>query len=253
MNTDNNEYNKFTNHLNSKLGFNFLPLNSPELEVPKEFEDLDPMQILLQLNRKATEIFFLSQYISEQNQAVNSFLKNANELNIANSDSINKIDVFNKLHVQSLANHSVDFLKKLNSATIDLSEDTITRLDQIGELASSIVKLHERTVPRTTKFIEKFQYWIAGTSFFLVILVVFMMKMTINWYEISVQTREEVRNGVLAEIINAKKEIYSVDYVSTLKENTTIIQSWMKKNAKSSEVQKFIQFKEGYEAKKDSK
>ena len=250
MHTENNEYSQFVNYLNSKLGFNFLPLNSTNLEVPKEFEDLDAMQILLQLNHKATEIFFLSQYISEQNKAVNSFLKDAKELNIENKETINSINDFNKLHIESLANHSVGFFNNLKAQRIELSDCTIEKLDQIGEFTKSIVETHELKVPKMMKFVEKIQYWIAGTFFFLVLLVAFVTNMSYNWYKTSVRTKEEVRSDILAEIVNSKQKIYSIDYVSELQENTTILQSWLKRNEKSNEVEKFIQFKEGYNANK---
>lgn len=248
MHSENNEYLTFINHLNSKLGFRFLPLNSSNSEVPKEFEDLDPMQILLQLNNKATEIFFLSQYISEQNKAVNSFLNDAKELNKENRKTINSINDFNELHIKSLAEHSVGFFKQLHTQRIELSDGTIEKLNKIGEFTKSIVETHEVKVPKMMKFFLKFQYWIAGILLLLIMFVIVITNLSTIWYKTSVKTKEEVRGEVLAEIVNSKQKIYSIDYVSELQENTTIIQSWMKKNKKSNEVKNFIQFREGYNA-----
>lgn len=250
MSTGNNEYATFINHLNSRLGLKVLPLNSTELEVPKEFENLDPMQILLHLNYKATEIFLLSQYISEQNTAVNSFLNSAKELKIKNTETINKVNEFNQLHLQSLANHTIQFLNDLRAQKLELSDATLQKLNQVEEFTKSIVETHEVKVPKMMKFFLKFQYWIAGTFLFLILLVMLIINTSNNWYKTSVKTKEEVRSDVLAEIVNSQQKIYSVDYVSELQKNTTIIQSWMKKNENSKEVEKFIQFKDGYNANK---
>ena len=169
-------------------------------------------------------------------------------MNIENKETINSINDFNKLHIKSLANHSVDFFNNLQAQRIELSDCTIEKLDQIGEFTKSIVETHELKVPKMMKFVEKIQYWIAGTFLFLVLLVAFVTNMSYNWYKTSVRTKEEVRSDVLAEIVNSKQKIYSIDYVSELQKNTTIIQSWMKSNEQSNEVEKFIQFKEGYNA-----
>ena len=191
------------------------------------------------------------QYISEQNKAVNSFLNDANELNAENRKTINTINDFNKFHLQSLAKHSVDFLNNLQAQRIELSDCAIKKLDEINKLGKSIIQTHDLKVPKMMKFVEKIQYWIAGTFLFLIMMVIVITNMSNNWYKTSVRTKEEVRSEVLAEIVNSKQKIYSVDYVTELQENTTIIQSWMKKNEKSIEVKNFVQFKEGYLANKD--
>lgn len=250
MHTTEGEENEFVNELNNSLGINIFPMNSPIIENPKEFGDLDPIQVLNKLNQKAMEMFYLAQYISKQNQAIASFSESAELLVAENLLTQKIIKDSNKFHIKSLQNSTIDFFNNLKKEKIQLSDYSIKSLDQIGDFTKSIVDTHEIKIPKIMRFLEKIQYWILGFSLFLILLIVFTTYMSTNWYKTAVRTKEEIREEVLAEIVNSKQKIYSIDYVSKLQENTIIIQTWMEKNEKSAEVDKFIQFKQGYKANK---
>lgn len=250
MNTTTGAVDEFANELNDKLGINIFPVNYSNFENPKEFEDLDPIQVLNKLNQKAMEMFYLTQYISKQNKAITSFSESAALLVAENALTQRLIKESNKLHITSLQNSTINFFEDLKKEKIELSDDSVKSLDQIGSFTKSIVETHEIKIPKIMRFFEKIQYWILGTSLFLILFIVLVFNLAYRFYNTSISTKEEVRDEVLAEIVNSKQKIYSIDYVTELQQNTTVIQSWMKENEKSDEVKKFIQFKKGYNANK---
>ena len=79
---------------------------------------------------------------------------------------------------------------------------------------------------------------------FLVILVSGFF--SLRFYEKSVLSKSEIRNEIIAEIYKKGEGIYDVSSYEKLKSNTVIINKWIERNPKDSEM--FLKFKNGYEA-----
>ena len=96
---------------------------------------------------------------------------------------------------------------------------------------------------------------IIWSGFGTFILGIFTMILSINfasnWYKESIKAKSEIRQDILNEIADEGKKIYNENEITILRENTEIMQLWMKNNPKKAEG--FLRFKEGFEARKKSK
>ena len=70
---------------------------------------------------------------------------------------------------------------------------------------------------------------------------------TKKWYAESIKTKEEVRKQLLIEFENKGKGIYDVKSYEKLQYNTDLVNKWIDKYP--NDADKFLRFKEGYEAK----
>ena len=131
----------------------------------------------------------------------------------------------------------VEFLAKIPAKTETvLSQETIDFYENL-----------EKRMKRKEKFI-----W---SGFGTLILGVFTMILSINfatnWYKESIKSKSELRQDILNELAAERKKIYDENEVRILKENTEIMQLWIKNNPK--EADGFLRFKDGFEASKKSK
>ena len=96
---------------------------------------------------------------------------------------------------------------------------------------------------------------IIWSGFGTFILGIFTMILSINfasnWYKESIKAKSEIRQDILNEIADEGKKIYNENEITILRENTEIMQLWMKNNPKKAES--CLRFKEGFEARKKSK
>ena len=94
---------------------------------------------------------------------------------------------------------------------------------------------------------------IIWSGFGTFILGIFTMILSINfasnWYKESIKAKSEIRQDILNEIADEGKKIYNENEITILRENTEIMQLWMKNNPKKAEG--FLRFKEGFEARKE--
>jgi asparagine synthetase A len=94
---------------------------------------------------------------------------------------------------------------------------------------------------------------IIWSGFGTFILGIFTMILSINfasnWYKESIKAKSEIRQDILNEIADEGKKIYNENEITILRENTEIMQLWMKNNPKKAED--FLRFKEGFEARKE--
>lgn len=117
-----------------------------------------------------------------------------------------------------------------------LSQETI---DFYGNL--------ERKIKRNGKFI-----WGGFGTFILgIFTLIFSIFFATNWYKESIKSKSELRQDILNEIAGEGKRIIDEKEIKILKENTEIMQLWMKNNPKKAED--FLRFKEGFEASKKSR
>ena len=74
---------------------------------------------------------------------------------------------------------------------------------------------------------------------------------TKQWYAESIKSKSEIRQEILDEIKKEGQSIYKDEDYQQLLHNTELMNKWMKKNPKDAE--KFLRFKDGYEASRESK
>lgn len=117
---------------------------------------------------------------------------------------------------------------------IVLSQETIDFYDNF-----------EKKMKRKEKFI-----WSGFGTFILgIFTLIFSINFATNWYKESIKAKTELRQDILNEIADEGKKIYNENEITILRENTEIIQLWMKNNPKKAED--FLRFKEGFEARKE--
>ena len=131
----------------------------------------------------------------------------------------------------------VEFLAKIPAKTETvLSQETIDFYENL-----------EKRMKRKEKFI-----WSGFGTFILgVFTMILSINFATNWYKESIKSKSEIRQDILNELAAERKKIYDENEVRILKENTEIMQLWIKNNPK--EADGFLRFKDGFEASKKSK
>ena len=76
--------------------------------------------------------------------------------------------------------------------------------------------------------------------------LIFSINSATTWYKESIKAKTELRQDILNEIASEGKKIYNESEITILRENTEVMQLWMKNNPKKAEG--FLRFKEGFEA-----
>ena len=131
----------------------------------------------------------------------------------------------------------VEFLAKIPAKTETvLSQETIDFYENF-----------EKKMKRKDKII-----WSGFVTFILgIFTLIFSINFATNWYKESIKSKSELRQDILNELAAERKKIYDENEVRILKENTEIMQLWIKNNPK--EADGFLRFKDGFEASKKSK
>ncbi len=96
-------------------------------------------------------------------------------------------------------------------------------------------------------------YFERNWSFFVFAVLVFItsINFSTNWYRESIKAKSELRQDILNEIADEGKKIYEENEIRILRENTQLMQLWIKNNPKIAEY--FLRFKDGYEANKEDR
>ena len=130
-----------------------------------------------------------------------------------------------------------EFLAKIPAKTETvLSQETIDFYENL-----------EKRMKRKDKII-----WSGFVTFILgIFTLIFSINFATNWYKESIKSKSELRQDILNELAAERKKIYDENEVKILKENTEIMQLWIKNNPK--EAKMFLRFKDGFEASKKSK
>ena len=130
-----------------------------------------------------------------------------------------------------------EFLAKIPAKTETvLSQETIDFYENL-----------EKRMKRKDKII-----WSGFVTFILgIFTLIFSINFATNWYKESIKSKSELRQDILNELAAERKKIYDENEVKILKENTEIMQLWIKNNPK--EADGFLRFKDGFEASKKSK
>jgi len=130
-----------------------------------------------------------------------------------------------------------EFLAKIPTKTETvLSQETIDFYENL-----------EKRMKRKDKII-----WSGFVTFILgIFTLIFSINFATNWYKESIKSKSELRQDILNELAAERKKIYDENEVKILKENTEIMQLWIKNNPK--EADGFLRFKDGFVASKKSK
>ena len=152
-------------------------------------------------------------------------------------------EAVNEFHNETLKFYELEqskrseFLAKIPTKTETvLSRETINFYDNL-----------ERKMKRKEKFV-----WSGFGTFILgIFTLIFSINFATNWYKESIKAKTELRQNILNEIAGEGKKIYDEKEIKILKENTQLMQLWMKNNPKKAES--FFQFKDGFRAKKGDK
>lgn len=186
----------------------------------------------------------------------------SNERNIASnnenmkSNAEMKSDIESFLYLMGETQQDLTVVNQSYKNTIDFYEkEQILRDQYIASIPTKVeLVLSQETsdylesFKKTVKRMEKFT-WSGIGIVILAILVMFLsINFATNWYKASIKAKSELREDILNEIADEGKKIYDESEIKILKENTKVMQIWIKNNPKKAED--FLQFKDGFEAKK---
>ena len=152
-------------------------------------------------------------------------------------------EAVNEFHNETLKFYEVEQSKRAEFlANIPTKTETILSQETID-----FYENFEKKMKRKEKVI-----WSGFGTFILGIFTwVISIFFATNWYKESIKSKSELRQDILNEIAGEGKRIIDEKEIKILKENTEIMQLWMKNNPKKAED--FLRFKEGFEASKKSR
>ena len=152
-------------------------------------------------------------------------------------------EVVKEIHKETLSFYEQEQIKRVEFlANIPTKTETVLSQETIDFYGNL-----ERKIKRNWKFI-----WGGFGTFILgIFTLIFSIFFATNWYKESIKSKSELRQDILNEIAGEGKRIIDEKEIKILKENTEIMQLWMKNNPKKAED--FLRFKEGFEASKKSR
>ena len=152
-------------------------------------------------------------------------------------------EVVKEIHKETLSFYEQEQIKRVEFlANIPTKTETVLSQETIDFYGNL-----ERKIKRNGKFI-----WGGFGTFILgIFTLIFSIFFATNWYKESIKSKSELRQDILNEIAGEGKRIIDEKEIKILKENTEIMQLWMKNNPKKAED--FLRFKEGFEASKKSR
>ena len=152
-------------------------------------------------------------------------------------------EVVKEIHKETLSFYEQEQIKRVEFlANIPTKTETVLSQETIDFYGNL-----ERKIKRNGKFI-----WGGFGTFILgIFTLIFSIFFATNWYKESIKSKSELRQDILNEIAGEGKRIIDEKEIKILKENTEIMQLWIKNNPKKAED--FLRFKEGFEASKKSR
>ena len=151
-------------------------------------------------------------------------------------------EVVKEIHKETLSFYEQEQIKRVEFlANIPTKTETVLSQETIDFYGNL-----ERKIKRNGKFI-----WGGFGTFILgIFTLIFSIFFATNWYKESIKSKSELRQDILNEIAGEGKRIIDEKEIKILKENTEIMQLWMKNNPKKAED--FLRFKDGYNASKEN-
>ena len=149
---------------------------------------------------------------------------------------------------KEIHNETLKFYELEQSKRAEFLAKIPTKIETV--LSQEAIDFYEN-LKKETKRKEKFIWSGFGTFILGIFTLIFSITFATNWYKESVKAKTELRQDILNEIAGEGKRIIDEKEIKILKENTEIMQLWMKNNPKKAED--FLKFKEGFEASKKSR
>jgi hypothetical protein len=145
--------------------------------------------------------------------------------------------------VKEIHNETLKFYELEQSKRAEFLANIPTKTETV--LSQETIDFYEN-LEKKMKRKEKFIWSGFGTFILGIFTLIFSINFATNWYKESIKAKTELRQDILNEIAGEGKRIIDEKEIKILKENTEIMQLWMKNNPKKAED--FLRFKEGFEA-----
>jgi hypothetical protein len=153
-------------------------------------------------------------------------------------------------------------MRGFNATILKLSESLEKEAQERNEFIERIPKTIEivpsedylnlnKSFEKKSKFVKNIFYGMIAALFLSVLTTVGNIFFTKQWYAESIKSKSEIRQEILDEIKNDGQSIYKDEDYLQLQHNTEMMNKWMEKNPNDAE--KFLRFKDGFEASKKSK
>ena len=147
---------------------------------------------------------------------------------------------------KEIHNETLKFYELEQSKRAEFLAKIPTKIETV--LSQEAIDFYEN-LKKETKRKEKFIWSGFGTFILGIFTLIFSITFATNWYKESVKAKTELRQDILNEIAGEGKRIIDEKEIKILKENTEIMQLWMKNNPKKAED--FLRFKDGFDARKE--
>ncbi|WP_027377089.1 hypothetical protein [Kaistella palustris] len=148
---------------------------------------------------------------------------------------------------QSTNNETVAFMKVEQTKRVEFLDSIPT---QVETVLSKEAKDYLDGFGKNIRWKKKFIWSGIGVFVFAVLVLIVSINFATNWYKESIKAKSELRQDILNEIADEGKKIYDENEITILRENTQIMQLWIKNNPKKAED--FLRFKDGYNASKEN-
>ena len=148
---------------------------------------------------------------------------------------------------QSTNNETVTFMKVEQTKRVEFLDSIPT---QVETVLSKEAKDYLDGFGKNIRWKKKFIWSGIGVFVFAVLVLIASINFSTNWYKESIKAKSELRQDILNEIADEGKKIYDENEITILRENTQIMQLWIKNNPKKAED--FLRFKDGYNASKEN-
>ena len=93
---------------------------------------------------------------------------------------------------------------------------------------------------------SNFVWIVFGVVLLSLLTILLSGNLALKWYAESIRSKSELRQEILSEFEKDGKQLYPKNDVQQLENNTKLLRKWIEKNPKDAE--KFLRFKDGYEA-----
>ncbi|TXF77299.1 hypothetical protein [Chryseobacterium sp.] len=149
---------------------------------------------------------------------------------------------------QSTNNETVAFMKVEQTKRVEFLDSIPT---QVETVLSKEAKDYLDGFGKNIRWKKKFIWSGIGVFVFAVLVLIVSINFATNWYKESIKAKSELRQDILNEIADEGKKIYDENEITILRENTQIMQLWIKNNPKKAED--FLRFKDGFVASKENR
>ncbi len=148
--------------------------------------------------------------------------------------------------VKEIHNETLKFYEIEQSKRAEFLANIPTKTETV--LSQETIDFYENLEKKMRKK-EKFIWSGIGTFILGIFTLILSINFATTWYKESIKSKTELRQDILNEIASEGKKIYNENEITILRENTEIMQLWMKNNPKKAED--FLRFRDGFEARKE--